>query len=113
MWNLAELGALAHQVQESAQRLQKPWGMRVRITRRCRAAVDGFSVAPLEVGRVYDLKPSVATFLIATDVHSLTKRVNDRKLAQIGAPRRKGSWQNCAMIAKCPRRCGCCASRNR
>jgi len=41
--------------------------MRIRIIRRCPAAVDGFSVAPLEVGRVYDIKPSVAAFLIATE----------------------------------------------
>lgn len=40
--------------------------MRIRILRRCSAAVDGLSVAPLEVGRVYDIKPSTAAFLIAT-----------------------------------------------
>ena len=39
--------------------------MYVRITRRCLAPVDGFSIVPLEVGRVYDLKAGVAAFLIA------------------------------------------------
>jgi hypothetical protein len=34
--------------------------------RHCPAAIDGFSVATLVVGRVYDIKDSTAAFLIAT-----------------------------------------------
>ena len=45
--------------------------MRIRMTRRCPAAIDGFSVTPLEVGRVYDIKPSIAAFLIATECAEL------------------------------------------
>ena len=39
--------------------------MHIRITHECSAPLDGFSIAPLVVGRVYDIKDSTAAFLIA------------------------------------------------
>jgi hypothetical protein len=40
--------------------------MYIRMKRQCPATIDGFSVAPLLVGRVYDIKDATAAFLIAT-----------------------------------------------
>jgi hypothetical protein len=40
--------------------------MQIRMTRACPAAIDGFSVSALSVGRVYDIKDAVARFLIET-----------------------------------------------
>ena len=40
--------------------------MHIRIMRQCPAPIDGFSVAQLMVGHVYDIKDSTAAFLIAT-----------------------------------------------
>lgn len=40
--------------------------MRIRITRACPAAIDGFAISSLAVGRVYAIKEPVARFLIAT-----------------------------------------------
>jgi hypothetical protein len=42
-------------------------GMRIRMTRQCPAVIDGFSIAQLVVGRVYDIKDPTAQFLIATE----------------------------------------------
>jgi hypothetical protein len=39
--------------------------VRVLITRRCVAPAQGFSVAPLEIGRVYDVSRAIAEFLIS------------------------------------------------
>jgi hypothetical protein len=40
--------------------------MLIRITRECFAAINGFAVAPLLVGRVYDIKEPLARFLIGS-----------------------------------------------
>lgn len=45
--------------------------MRIRMTRQCPAVIDGFSIAQLVVGRVYDIKDPTAAFLIATDCAEL------------------------------------------
>jgi hypothetical protein len=39
--------------------------VRILITRRCVAPAAGFSVAPLEIGRVYDVSRAIAEFLIS------------------------------------------------
>ena len=39
--------------------------VRILITRRCVAPAVGFSVAPLEIGRVYDVSRAIAEFLIS------------------------------------------------
>ena len=39
--------------------------MRIRITRQPQGEVDGISLAELEVGLIYELSPSVATYLIS------------------------------------------------
>jgi hypothetical protein len=40
--------------------------MRIRITRLCRATINGSSYAQLLVDHVYDLKDPIAAFLIGT-----------------------------------------------
>jgi hypothetical protein len=40
--------------------------MRVRITRRRPGEVDGVNLSAFEVGSVYDVSPSLATYLVMT-----------------------------------------------
>jgi hypothetical protein len=78
--------------------------MRIRIIRRCRAPLDGFSTAPLEIGRVCDAKDSIGTNLIAQNVQSPINTPSDSPIYSSLAQPTLIAWMDERPIAASPLR---------